>query len=130
MKITNVFFIKYVLPEGDGFKGECTVMLDDVLVICNLRLHKKENKYFLIMPSKQTVYRDVKEANPDVFLQYPEKSVQRKAIDKNKVYEEFYHPVSKEFYEFLLSSVVNKYLAYCKSVSSGENIEKQEVDIT
>lgn len=112
MIITRVLFKK---PVGSTIKSLaiCDIVLGDCLRVADIRLFKNEDGYYLVFPSKQDVYQNISMLNPDLEIQYP---TAVSGCSKGK-YEEFYHPVSTEFYEKLLSVVVDGYKLYKKNGS-------------
>lgn len=111
MDVTRVEFIevnkKAREDSGIVFVATCDVVLDDCLRLKGITLCAKKSRadFYLIFPSKQDVYRSVKELNSGVDIVFPVNPKNRFFIDENKSYEEFYHPVSKVFYNKLLSVI-------------------------
>lgn len=105
MKVTRV-----IVHENKARRGKplllCSVVLDDCLMISDIRLFSGEKGYYLCLPSKQDVFREVQDLNGAVELELPSSRCEE---DGNKKYEEFYHPVDSEFYRELLGVVVGAY---------------------
>lgn len=82
----------------------CDIVLDDCLRLKDISLYCNEKGYYLVMPSKQDVYQDIKKINKDKDVKCPK--------TENKKYEEFFHPLSSDFYKELLSVVETGYERY------------------
>lgn len=98
MEITRVVFEKHGSCKS---LATCSVVLDDCLQLNNIRLYKnnKNKEYYLVLPSKQDVYQEVKNKNKGINLE----------VKKETGYEEFYHPVNPSFYKKLLVTVSECY---------------------
>lgn len=108
MNITKILFKDSATSKS---LAVCSVVLDDCLKLENISLyHNKEKGYYLVMPSKQDVYQSVENCNKGVELNFPK--------GENKKYEEFFFPLSAEFYKTLLSSVERGYVRYVKEGKS------------
>lgn len=104
MKITKIIYKDSAISKSLAL---CSVVLDDCLKLENISLyHSKEKGYYLVMPSKQDVYQNVEKCNKGKELKLPK--------GENKKYEEFFHPLSADFYKELLSSVEIGYERYKK----------------
>lgn len=104
MKITKVVYYK-----GE-FKSliNCSIVFDDCLKISDIRLYRRDDHYYLVFPSKQDVYTEVRELNGgDVLVP---KSHFKESTSHTKTYEEFVYPVETAFYAYLLETVVSGYL--------------------
>ena len=89
----------------------CDIVLDDKLKLYGARLYKKKRgDYFLVFPSKQDTYQELRELNKGIDLEIPE-------VDSSNMrngYEEFFFPMDSEFYRNLLGIVLDGYRVYCK----------------
>lgn len=106
MKVSRVIFH----PEGccrGSLLATCSVILDECLRLNNIRLYsnKSSGEKYLVLPSKQDVYRNIKELNPNKNITFPENSVSC----KNKKYEEYFNPVEISMYRELLNTIVEGY---------------------
>lgn len=106
MKVTKVIVHKVL--EGSSSQAICSAVLDDCLKLSDILLCKNDEGFFLILPSKQDVYKEVNTLNEGISIKYP---VNHR--EKCKRFEEFYHPVSRDFYIYLRDSIVDAYLK-CK----------------
>lgn len=107
MKVTRVVYNKSI---GSKSLAICDVILDNSLKLSGIGLRKGEKGYFLIFPSKQDIYNNIKLLNEGVFIQYP-KNTKGCVSSENKSnsYEEFYNPVTNAFYNSLLKEIVQGY---------------------
>ena len=104
MKITKILYKASVTSKALVL---CSVVLDDCLKLENISLyHNNEKGYYLVMPSKQDVYQSVEKCNKGKDLVFPKK--------EGKKYEEFFFPLSANFYKDLLLSVEKGYERYKK----------------
>jgi hypothetical protein len=86
----------------------CDVVIEDSLKLCDICLYKNDSSdYFLVFPSKQDVYRDVQLFNKEEVKFPPLSSA---CTSRKKQFEEFYYPMSSDFYKELLQLVVDGYL--------------------
>ncbi len=60
MKITSVS-VRKIEKEGSPMKGIVSILIDDALVIHDIRIIEKEDRLFVAMPSRKTAtgYRDI-----------------------------------------------------------------------
>lgn len=79
-KITGVMFYKSTLPK---FLAEVSIQVDGVLVLYGLHLGHNQSGYFLKFPTR---------------------------FNKDRgMYLEMFHPLSSDFYQYLLQQVVTCY---------------------
>lgn len=104
MKITRVNFKE---KNNNGSLATCSVVLDDCLMLSEISLYKGDKGYYLILPSKQDVYKSIKDLNKGISIEYPVNS--KNCEGGKKVYEEFFHPVTNSFYNELLSEILVGY---------------------
>lgn len=106
MRFTRVLYKK----PGAGIKplAVCDVVLDNCLRVTDIKLYRKNGKYYLVLPSKQDIYQAMSEVNKGIDLRFPSESPCVGGKTKCN-YEEFYYPVNKEFYQELLNVVVEGY---------------------
>lgn len=86
MGITKV---KYFVVSPPGYKGmvaSCSVILDNSLLLTNIKLFERDGEKIIQMPTRTL-----------------------KKYQKNV---EIFHPVSKSFYEYLKSTIVEGYNNY------------------
>lgn len=112
MKVTKVVFTKE--KRSNMFLASCSVVLDDVLKLTNIRLIHEDDRRYLILPSKEDYFKRVQDLNPDTELQAPESYFSHKS---NGQFEEFFFPLTGEFYKELLESVSKAYEECCKTGS-------------
>lgn len=88
----------------------CSVIFDDVFKITGLCLCEKfdDGSKFIVMPSEVGTVKQIEKLNPETSFNLPEFRLQS---NKDRC-EEFYHPVSSDFYKSLLEAVVEGYLSY------------------
>lgn len=110
MKVTKVVIHKIL--EGSSSQAICSAVLDDCLKLSDILLCKNDEGYFLILPSKQDVYKEVNALNDGVSIKYPVNRREKYNSDIKR-FEEFYHPVSRDFYISLRDSIIDAYLK-CK----------------
>lgn len=84
----------------------CDIVLDSKLKLRDVRLYRKEGKYFLVFPSKQDLYKKIQQMNPGLKLNLP---LPRNSGVENGKFEEFFFPVDSAFYAQLLEIVVDGY---------------------
>ena len=91
----------------------CSVIFDDVFKITNLCLCEKRDSgtKFIIMPSEMNTVRKIENLNPETSFNLPEFRLQ----SNKDTCEEFYHPVSSDFYQNLLNAVIEGYNS-CKDL--------------
>lgn len=111
MKISRIVFEKESENKPKPL-ARCYVVLDDCLRLNNICLYHNEKGYYLVLPSKQDLYREVQEVNEGIKLELP-KNKNDLVSGENKKYEEFYHPLSNSFYKTLLNEVLHGY-RWCK----------------
>lgn len=119
MKVTRVIYNSGKVNKGTLLTF-CSVILDDCLQMTGISLHSGKDGYYLIFPSKQDVYKSVSDLNEGVSIEYPPNL--RKSSDdsdKRKDFEEFFHPVSKEFYIELLNTILDGYTLHKEKISNG-----------
>jgi len=103
MKITRVVIEKH--KDTDKSLAICSVVLDDCLKLSEIKLFRNSDGFYLCLPSKQDIYRELEEINSNVVIKRPER-----AEIKGKMYEEFYNPVVSSFYKMLLDSITREYV--------------------
>ena len=109
MKVTKVTF-----EESDSIAKSlavCSIVLDDCLKISEINLYRNEKGYYLVLPSRKTVYEEIEKTNPEVEFKYPKKQEESNS-SKKKMYEEFFYPVESFLYKELLKAVVEGYSQY------------------
>lgn len=84
----------------------CDIVLDSKLKLRDVRLYRKEGKYFLVFPSKQDLYKKIQQMNPNIELNLP---LPKDGGVENSKFEEFFFPVDSAFYAQLLEIVVDGY---------------------
>lgn len=112
MKVTRVVFTDVNLDYlRCDCKAICSVVLDDCIMLTSIALcsNKNNGNHFLLFPSKQDVYKDIQNLNKGISINYPENKKKQYSNDISKMYEEFYHPVRKGFYDELLSVILEGY---------------------
>ena len=117
MEVTRIIYEKPDTGRGVACPvAQCSIIFDDVLKCSGIRLYKKQedSSYYLVFPSKQDIYQEIKELNKDVELIFPIVSCKVPNL-KRKKYEEFFNPVSSEYYEKLLDLVVKGYDIWIES---------------
>lgn len=105
MDISRVIF--YSKDRCKKALAVCSVVLDDELRLNDILLFKNEKGYFLVLPSRQDVYQDVKRLNEGVEIKIPKNALE--GTDSKKKYEEFFHPVNGSLYKKLLAAIVEAY---------------------
>lgn len=110
MEITRV---EYKINEDNKdpkLLAVCDVVLDNCLMLSYIRLCQgQDGKFYLILPSKQDVFKELgvynlKQGNA---VKYPDRV--HKPNSKKFVWDEFFHPVTREFYTFLCDTLVEGY---------------------
>ena len=91
----------------NGALSTCAIVIDDCLILKEVNLYKGERGYFLVFPSRQDVYKTISDLNEGLSIQYPVNSRANEKSDRQ--FEEFFHPVSADFYEELLKKIVETY---------------------
>lgn len=114
MKVTRIIFNVGKLGKS---LANCGVVLDDSIMLSDISLHKGKDCYYLIFPSKQDVYKSVRDLNEGVSIKYPVNS--REGKEDSKKFEEFFHPVSNEFYKSLLDTILIGYENCENQLNSG-----------
>lgn len=114
MKVTRVIINKSV--EGHGtFLASCSIVLDGCLRLNDIRLFKNPTKgYYLILPSKQDVYKEVQSLNEGVDIQIPCKDLEE-CESKKKLYDEYFHPVESSFYKEILGVIKDGFKKFEKT---------------
>lgn len=112
MKVSRVIFHENSLKKARPL-AICSIILDDCLMISDIRLFHGAKGYYLVLPSKQDVFSEVQDMNKGNSLNLPEQKF-KDAECTQKKYDEFYHPVEREFYEELLNTVLEGYNEYIK----------------
>lgn len=90
----------------------CSVVLNDSLKLNDIQLCANDEGRFLILPSRQDMYKTVEVLNKDKKLVLPEvhRSAENSSGKKNdKKFEEFFHPLDKKLYVELLTACSNAY---------------------
>ena len=105
MKVSRIV---YAEKDGNHCCACCSVVLDDCLKLTGIMLCKKSEGYYLILPSKQDIYKTIKELNDSVSIKYPVNLRENRDSDSKK-YEDFYYPVTKDFYNYLLEVIIDGY---------------------
>ena len=105
MNVTRVVF--YAKDRNKKALAACSVVLDDELRLNDLLLFKGEKGYFLILPSRQDVYQDVKKLNDGIEVVFPKNTLD--GTNSKKKYEEFYHPLKGDLYKKILDAVVAEF---------------------
>ena len=100
MKITRVIYYDWFINEKILIK--CSIIFEDCLKLNDIRLGKNDKGYFLILPSKQDIYNIVSKLNDGRYVEFPKNEL-------SKQYEEFYHPLNRDFYLYMLNTVVEGY---------------------
>ena len=110
MKVSRVIFHENCAKKTKPL-ALCSLVLDDCLMISEVRLFHGEKGYYLVFPSEQDIFRKVREMNRGVDVILPETQYKDEGCTQVK-YDEFYHPVDQSFYQSLLSVVVSSYEVY------------------
>lgn len=113
MKVTRVELNRLTDAKSLAY---CSVVVDDSLMLTGINLYKGQKGYYLVLPSKQDIYKSISELNENYDIIYPQNAKDTKSIKNNKKFEEFYHPVTKKFYDELLNSIVCVYESTNKNV--------------
>lgn len=91
----------------------CSIVLDDALRLNDIQLCEKEDGRYLILPSRQDVYRTIGVLNKGKDLVLPEANRGSETNDtvkqQNKKYEEFFHPLVKGLYDVMLTACSTAY---------------------
>lgn len=110
MEITE---IKYNYPPAHiNAIMMCSVVFDDCMVLKDIRLCQSHEKgYFLIFPSKQNLYNELEKYNKDlgIDIEYPK---MKHGKGGKKLWEEYFYPISSEFYKYMLSTVIEGYESF------------------
>lgn len=119
MKVTRVIFNNDI-SVNSGSLTLCDVVLDDCLKLSEIGLRRGKEGYYLILPSKQDVYKSISDLNEGVSIKYPP-NLKKKGenSDKSKDFEEFFHPVSKDFYLVLLENIRRGYEMFEEQINCG-----------
>ena len=110
MKVTRVSFES---PASDKALAICSVIMDDCLKLCGIKLYKNSEGYYWVLPSKQDVYQEIEGLNPSANIKYPS-PISEKAGGKNFKYEEFFYPVKSDFYQNVLAVIIDGYKVFKK----------------
>lgn len=108
----NITRVKYdIKNEKDnvGLIALCTVVVEDCLKLSGIKLCRQDNgDYYLILPSKQDAFLELAQHNQKlgINISVPGRSNGR---SKKVFYEEYFHPVTGEFYAQLKGAVVKGY---------------------
>lgn len=114
MKITRVVIDESVKGHGT-FLASCSIVLDDCLRLNDIRLFKNKVKgYYLILPSKQDIYKEVETINDGLNLALPCKEP-KECTSEKKIYDEFFHPIDSSFYKDILETIKEGYKKYEKT---------------
>lgn len=98
MKITRVIFEKE--DKKDKSLAVCSIVIEDSLKLNKIRLFKRDGEFYLVLPSKQDVYTEVKDLNSNN-IKLP------KCENKEKPYEEFFFPLESKLYKVMLTTIVS-----------------------
>lgn len=112
MKISRVIFYEEKCNHG-SLLATCSVVLDECIKLNDIRLYKnkKTDKEYLVLPSKQDVYKRVEEVNPGKSIVFPEGD----SAFRKKKYDEFFHPVECYMYVEMLECIKAGYDYYMKT---------------
>lgn len=123
MEISRVIFTR-ISGNTEGYISSCDVVLNDSIMLRDVVLCKKTGEgggYNLIFPSKQRIYQSLADYNKGLEVKFPPNTRKRTFSGGGKSFEEFFHPVSKEFYDTLLDVIVSGF-NHCNSID--ENFSK------
>lgn len=121
MNITRIVFIDVNSDSTRQYLATCSIVVEDCLKLTGIRLFRKtesESDYYLVFPSKQDVYKEVFKVNKDIEVNFPENTCKNGKGEK-KAYEEFFFPLNKGFYSYILEAIVEGYKA-CKDGGDGQ----------
>lgn len=121
MNITRIVFIDINTDSSRQYLATCSIVLEDCLKLTGIRLFRKtgsESEYYLVFPSKQDVYREVSKVNKDIEVKFPENTYKNGKGEK-KMYEEFFFPLNKKFYSYILEVILEGYNE-CKDGEAGQ----------
>ncbi len=105
MKVSRVIFQDVEKHKG-SFLATCSVVLDEQLKLNEIRLYKgRDNKNYLVLPSKQDICREILDLNKDIDIRTPVNCTDL----KNVKYNEYFHPVDSFLYRELLDAIVKGY---------------------
>lgn len=106
MRISRVIFYEEKCNRG-SLLATCSIVLDECIKLNNIRLYKnwKKDQEYLVLPSKQDIYRRIEESNPGKDIVFPEESPK----SSKKKYDEFFHPVECSMYVEMLECVKKGY---------------------
>jgi DNA-binding cell septation regulator SpoVG len=112
LEVTRVILYKSV--HNKKAVTMCAVVLADALRINDIALYKKKEsgEYYLVMPSRQDVYKEVQTMNKGTQLRLPKNVMEEQ--EGRKSYEEYFFPLSKELYYAVLDAVKSEYEATLK----------------
>lgn len=112
MKISRVIFYEERCNRG-SLLATCSVVLDECIKLNDIRLYRNKNtgKEYLVLPSKQDIYKRVEEANKGVNIDFPEDH----SVSGKKKYDEFFHPVECYMYVELLECIKKGYDYFMKT---------------
>ena len=110
MKVTKVMFSDE--KRKGRFLASCSVILDDCLRLNNIRLINGDGGRYLILPSKQDVYKSILEENKGCEIKLPTIPINN-GLNEKGMYEEFFHPVKSDFYSSLLYAIEEAYESCC-----------------
>ena len=106
MKVSKVLYKSN--KNSNKALAVCDIILSECLKLEGICLYKNEKSgYFLVFPSKQDLYKEIEGMNPGVEIAFP--PVSNSCTNRDKKYEEFFYPMSSDFYKELLSIVVDGY---------------------
>lgn len=105
MEVTRVVF--YRKDRNKKALASCSVILDDELRLNDFLLFKGESGYFLVLPSRQDIYQDIRRMNNGVELAFPKNALE--STNGKKRYEEFFHPLKGSLYKKILTAVVEEF---------------------
>lgn len=116
--------LKYRYPASyENALIVCNVVLEDCLVLKNVWLcHTEEVGYFLIFPSKHLLYNDLEKYNKDRGIDIVHPKIKYIKNGAKKLWEEFYYPISSDFYQYLLDTIVEGYESFSDEIS--EEVEE------
>lgn len=109
MKITRVKYDVKGDKEKVGLVALCSIVLDNCLKMQSIKLCRKEDgEYYLIFPSKQDAFLELVRHNErqGKEIAIPER---KSSNSKKTVYEEYFHPVTGEFYVEIKDTLVKGY---------------------
>lgn len=122
MNITKIVFIDVNSDCKRQYLATCSIVVEDCLKLTGIRLFRKadsDDEYYLVFPSKQDIYKEVSKLNEDKDVVFPENTCKNGKGEK-KAYEEFFFPLNKKFYSYILKSIVDGYNMVCDDEEDGQ----------